>query len=98
MIRPEEFYQQTNQNFRDVFAKIDEYHKDNCQKIDRVVEQVADLRTTVMAHIASSDTAIQIKGEHNATAREQKNHKVYWILGIVSTIQAAVTAILVGNY
>lgn len=88
MIRPEDFYAEVNQNFRDISSKIDEYHKDNCTKIDKVAEDVNEMKIQLASHLSSSETAKELKKEGN----EQKNHKVYWILGIVTVIQTAIVA------
>ena len=87
MIRPEDFYNQVNQSFRDTNAKIDQYHTDNCKKIDKVAQDVNDLKVAVMSHISSSETAVSIKNENATVAREQNNHKIYWILGIFGAAQ-----------
>lgn len=88
MIEPQQFYSEVNQNFRDISTKIDKYHSDNCQKIDKVAQDVNELKVQVAAHLASSNTAVEIKNEN----KEQKNHKIYWVIGIVGTIQTALIA------
>lgn len=82
------FYTQINENFRNIDEKMDKYHKDNCQKIDSVKQDVVNLKVELASHLASSSTAVQIKNEN----KEQGNHKIYWVLGIVSMIQVAIIA------
>lgn len=82
MISPDQFYDRVFKNFDNLHEKVDNYHKEDCKRIEKIQEQLNSLEKKVDVHLAVN-TAVD--NQENKT-NEQKNHKIYWLIGIAGVI------------